>query len=219
MTTHTSSATTNPEPDLAKRVAQLDDQQVLQAWELFTGGQPPRVPVAYVTATLGASLDAVTVRQRLLDLVPSSNVPANLVVLSAIPQDAQGKEDRTALGRAVVTALASDQTGTAPEVETGDTLSMLVRHVWAAYLPGATDAGPIDFFRAGGDSITAIRTVTALNGYLNSSVGLVTLFRFARSDLFTAHLKSGIEVSGLDPAQLQARAFDALNRLDAKSDS
>ena len=197
--------------------AQLDDQQVLRAWELFTGEHPPRVPVAYVTAKLGATLDPLTVRGQLLDLVPRSNVPAHVVVLPELPLDAQGKEDRGALGDAVLAALASDQHGIAAEVES-DALSTLVRSVWAAHLPASSDVGPIDFFRAGGDSITAIRTVTALNGYLNTSVGLITIFRFARSDLFTAQLKSDIETSGVDPAQLQARAVDALSRLAAKDE-
>lgn len=218
MTIKNPSTTTLPEPSLAERVAQLDDEQVLQAWEFLTGEQPPRVPVAYVTPAPSTSLDALTVRQCLFDLIPRSNVPDHVVVLPAVPQDAQGKADRAALRHEVLAALAHAQVAATPDVEAGDDLSTLVRQIWATHLPAATNDGSLDFFRAGGDSLSAIRTITTLNRYLDSSIELVTMFRFSRSDLFAAHLKSNVAVTGLEPAQLQSRAADALERLDAECD-
>lgn len=219
MTIQNPNTTALREPSLAGRVAQLDDQQVLQAWELLTGEQPPRVPVAYVTSAPGTSLDAHTVRQRLLDLIPRSNVPAYVVVLAAVPRDEQGKADRAALRHEVLAGLAHDQVFGTHDTGAGDDLSTLVRQIWAAHLPAATDDGSLDFFRAGGDSLSAIRMMTTLNRYLGSSIAIVTMFRFSRSDLFAAHLKSDVAITGLEPAQLQSRAADALERLDAERDS
>lgn len=75
--------------------------------------------------------------------------------------------------------------------------------------PGS--AAPVDFFRAGGTSIGAIRTLTALNTELGTDIPLVTMFRFPRSDLFAAAVT---ERAGGD-ADLQARARRAVERLTA----
>lgn len=205
--------------DLLGRLSRLDGEQLVHLWELFTGEPAPQVPVAFAVAAPGAELDALDVRRRLLDLIPRSNVPTHLAVVRSLPRDAQGKQDRAALAKQVVAALAGerdeDALGGSSTEETIDAVEDLVRHIWAIHLPGVSTDRRIEFFRSGGDSITAIRALTDLNERLETTIRPVTMFRFPRSDLFADHLDSHQETTGLDADQLRSRARNVLDLIGA----
>lgn len=203
--------------DLFGRLSRLNNEQLVRLWNLFTGEPAPEVPVAFAIADLGVELDALDVRRRLLDLIPHSNVPAHIAVIGSLPRDAQGKQDRASLAEQIVAALAGesdeDAPGVSPTEETIDAVEDLVRRIWATHLPGVSTDMRIEFFRSGGDSITAIRALTDLNERLGTTIGLVTMFRFSRSDLFAAHLDSHQETIGLDADRLRSRVRKALDRI------
>ncbi len=192
---------------LLGRLGELEPGRTFRAWELLTGERVPTVPVAYVVPAPDADLDALEVRRRLLSTLPRSSVPAHVAVLPEVPRDAQGKRDRAALARLVEARVGAPPSATA--TSTGDSLDRLVRAVWSAHLPGAAATDDLDFFRSGGDSLTAIRVVSALNEALGSSIALVTLFRFPRTDLFATHLRTEPAATGLATEELLARATEA----------
>ncbi|MEH3067555.1 MAG: phosphopantetheine-binding protein [Aeromicrobium erythreum] len=190
-----------------ERLGELEPARTFRAWELLTEERVPTVPVAYVVPAPAAELDALEVRRQLLSTLPRSSVPAHVAVLPEVPRDAQGKRDRAALARLVDGQVSAPATAaaTAPV----DSLDRLVRAVWSAHLPGTAATDDLDFFRSGGDSLTAIRVVSALNEALGSSIALVTLFRFPRTDLFAARLRTEPSATGLATEVLLARAAEA----------
>lgn len=190
-----------------ERLGELEPGQTFRAWELLTGERVPTVPVAYVVPAPSADLDALEVRRQLLSTLPRSSVPAHVAILPEVPRDAQGKRDRAALAR-LVDAQVSAPPPPPPATTSVDPLDQLVRAVWSAHLPGTAATDDVDFFRSGGDSLTAIRVVSALNEALGSSIALVTLFRFPRTDLFTTHLRTEPTATGLATEVLLARAAD-----------
>ncbi|MEV7142385.1 amino acid adenylation domain-containing protein [Streptomyces tauricus] len=115
---------------------------------------------AYVT-TAGATTaeDAVlfdALREHLAQSLPDYMVPATFLRLDAFPVTANGKLDRRALPQPDLTAGAAD--GRAPESDTEIALAGIFRDV--LQLGEDFDLGvDNDFFRLGGDSISAARLV------------------------------------------------------------
>ncbi|MEW2359810.1 amino acid adenylation domain-containing protein [Spirillospora sp. NPDC029432] len=105
----------------------------------------PRL-VGYVTGDAGGAVDADALLGRLGELLPSYLVPAELVVLDEMPLNPNGKVDRRALpepGRAAG--------GRAPGTGSEVVLAGIAGHLLGRDGIGADD----DFFRSGGDSISA----------------------------------------------------------------
>ncbi|WP_317658691.1 non-ribosomal peptide synthase/polyketide synthase [Pseudomonas sp. KU43P] len=113
--------------------------------------------VAYVAAeaseTLGESL-----RQRLRACLPDYMVPAHVVVLEALPLNANGKVDRLALPAPVI---GQDSTFVAPRTEEEHVLA----GIWQAVL-GVERVGVEDnFFELGGDSILSLQVVSRVRNH------------------------------------------------------
>lgn len=124
-------------------------------------------------ASLVASL-----RSYLLDRLPAYSVPQPLVVVPEFPTGPNGKLDRDGLSVLVdrVLELGGRNPGTAPEVSAppdtvgapaGDPLVKTIADLWAGALGLPLVAPHTDVLELGGDSILAMRTVTALrrSGY------------------------------------------------------
>ncbi|WP_405064546.1 amino acid adenylation domain-containing protein [Kribbella sp. NBC_01505] len=113
---------------------------------------------AYVTSTADAG-DAVlfdALREHLAQSLPDYMVPATFIRLDRFPVTANGKLDRRALPQPDLAAAAAD--GRPPETDTEIALAGIFRDV--LQLGGDTDLGvDSDFFRIGGDSISAARLV------------------------------------------------------------
>ncbi|MET3391395.1 amino acid adenylation domain-containing protein [Variovorax sp. 1140] len=103
--------------------------------------------VGYVS---GEGIDTAQLRRGLSEKLPDYMVPAALVVLEALPLNANGKLDRKALPAA---EFSSEQTYEAPEGEMEEKLAA----IWAQVL-GVPRVGRRDnFFELGGHSLLALR--------------------------------------------------------------
>ncbi|GII58659.1 hypothetical protein Pth03_70480 [Planotetraspora thailandica] len=142
-------------PGVADAVVVVEDragQQRLAARLLTAGG-----------GELNGDLDTASVRQALAQTLPGHLVPSVFTVHSAFPMTAQGKVDRASLAEAIDDSAVDGDTGTDTGHDTGhDTPEDRVRALWSRLL-GARDIAPgDDFFALGGDSLDAIRMISAL---------------------------------------------------------
>ncbi|MEV8066813.1 amino acid adenylation domain-containing protein [Streptomyces sp. NPDC085995] len=122
------------------------------------GAVGPGAPAA--DAGLTESLFAL-----LAERVPGYAVPSRIQLLPALPLTANGKVDRTALA-----ALAGPDTApAAAEPPHGETETALAA-LWSEHLPHWTPDRHANFFTAGGDSLTALRLLTAIERRLGATV-------------------------------------------------
>ncbi|OMI35640.1 amino acid adenylation domain-containing protein [Streptomyces sparsogenes DSM 40356] len=107
----------------------------------------------------------------LAERVPAYAVPSRIRLLPALPLTANGKVDRPALaamaGPATVPAGAEP-----PQGETEEALAAL----WQEYLPHWVPDRHANFFTEGGDSLTALRLLTALERRLGATVPVRRFF-------------------------------------------
>ncbi|WP_416530982.1 amino acid adenylation domain-containing protein [Streptomyces coelicoflavus] len=101
----------------------------------------------------------------LAERVPAHAVPSRIRLLPALPLTANGKVDRPAL--AALAAPETDSSGAEPpRGETEEALAAL----WQEYLPGRVPDRHANFFTVGGDSLTALRLLTAIERRLGAAV-------------------------------------------------
>ncbi|MFG3282169.1 amino acid adenylation domain-containing protein [Streptomyces sp. NPDC048111] len=116
-------------------------------------------PAGRLTAhltTAGASAPGPEeLRAFLAARLPEHMVPAALVVLDSFPLTVNGKVDRAALPAPAGSAADADETFVAPRTEAERVLAAVWCEVLGAPRVGAHD----NFFRLGGDSLTAVRMV------------------------------------------------------------
>ncbi|MEE1929017.1 amino acid adenylation domain-containing protein [Streptomyces sp. TRM 70351] len=113
---------------------------------------------AYVTGPAAAVPGRDAVRAHLTGLLPERLHPATLTVLDALPLTDRGKLDRRALpapGAATVRPAAPQRTADGPRTPAEE----VVAGVWSEVLGVAGIGREDDFFRLGGDSLTAVRVV------------------------------------------------------------
>ncbi|WP_030396144.1 non-ribosomal peptide synthetase [Kitasatospora purpeofusca] len=130
--------------------------------------------VAYIEPAAGPrALTSAEVRAHLVELVPGYMVPAHLVIVPKLPRTPGGKLDPS--GLPPLTRAATDRDRTPAPVAAPGTGGDL-QQVWAEVL-GVPDVAPDDnFFALGGDSILAIRVVSAARE-LGLDIAVVDLFR------------------------------------------
>ncbi len=114
------------------------------------------------------SFDATTLRARLAALLPEYMVPAAFVAIDDWPVTANGKLDRTALPAPARTTEAS----AAPRTPTEAALALLFAEVLGIERVGA-DA---DFFALGGDSLSAVHLLLAIQQRWQRDPGLGAVF-------------------------------------------
>ncbi|WP_142390049.1 non-ribosomal peptide synthetase, partial [Mycobacterium sp. shizuoka-1] len=124
--------------------------------------------VGYVTGT-ATDLDSAALRATLADRLPDYMVPAAIIVIDAIPLTVNGKLDRRALP-------APEFSGTshyrAPAGAVEEALADIYATVLAVQRVGADDS----FFNLGGDSLSAMRLIAAVNTALNTRLSVRALF-------------------------------------------
>ncbi|MFF3438559.1 amino acid adenylation domain-containing protein [Streptosporangium sp. NPDC002721] len=97
-------------------------------------------------------------------------VPSRILPLAALPLTANGKVDR-----AVLALLAARDTSSAgAEPPQGEVESALAE-LWEAQLPGSAADRNADFFTVGGDSLSAIRLVSAVERRFGTGITIRTL--------------------------------------------
>ncbi|HFF6003086.1 enterobactin synthase subunit F [Stenotrophomonas maltophilia] len=122
--------------------------------------------VAYVPA---AHADAVTLRSHLATRVPDYMVPSAFVGMNHWPVTANGKLDRNALPKPPQLEVA----GLAPRTPLEQELALLFAQALGREAPVAVDA---DFFSLGGDSLSAVHLLLAIEQRWRCDLGLGALF-------------------------------------------
>ncbi|MCL1126596.1 non-ribosomal peptide synthetase [Shewanella surugensis] len=117
------------------------------------------------------------VRQQLTRVLPDYMQPATFTLIESVPLTINGKLDRKALPEP---EFIKSDTYVAPRNETEKQLC----EIWQAVL-GLEQVGIHDnFFRIGGDSISAIKLIAAIRSELNVDIPLSTLFSWPQIALF-----------------------------------
>jgi thioesterase domain-containing protein/acyl carrier protein len=120
--------------------------------------------VGYVTGTA----DPAAMRAQLADRLPAHMVPAAVVVLSALPMTVNGKLDTRALPAPEFRAGEYR----APSNPTEEVLAGIYGRVLDVERVGVDES----FFDLGGDSISAMRLIAAVNTSLNADLSVSTVF-------------------------------------------
>ncbi len=136
--------------------------------------------VGYITGTV----DPAEVRSALAERLPAYMVPAAVLVIDALPLTVNGKLDKRALP-------APEYTDTdhyrAPNSPTEEILAGIYAQVLGLERVGIDDS----FFDLGGDSLSAMRLIAAVNNNLDADVGVRTLFDSPTIAQLTPHIKAG----------------------------
>jgi amino acid adenylation domain-containing protein len=152
----------------------LADVGVTEAVVVVEGekdGPAHRRLVAYLVLAPGAGLTEV--RRRIATVLPDYMNPAELVDLPVLPLTLNGKLDRAALP---ARRPAETGTGGGAVARGGDDPVDAMLAVWREVI--AAEVGPQDhFFEVGGNSLLAVRMLTALRGAGFGSVSLGDLYR------------------------------------------
>ena len=127
----------------------------------FSGEGRSYVALYYLSAEAGENsifADSALARKRLAEKLPSYMIPSYFVPIDALPLNANGKVSRKLL-QPPETA-SSGKTGRTPETEAEKFFCSMMCEILARPDIGADD----DFYEAGGDSLSAIRLITACAG-------------------------------------------------------
>ncbi|TDY89189.1 UNVERIFIED_ORG: amino acid adenylation domain-containing protein [Herbaspirillum seropedicae] len=203
--------------ELGEVEAQLLAQpELAEAVVLTQDGPSGARLVAYVAAAAGHAIDGAMLRERLGRQLPSYMVPSAIMVLPALPLNANGKVDRKALP----SVQFANESGYVPPQGAAEEL---LAAIWAEVL-GLERVGRHDnFFEIGGDSILSLQIVARAHG---------AGWRLSSSQIFeqqtVAQLAPQLQAptpqeqgavgqassapavcSGLDPAELEALPLPA----------
>ncbi|ORA45056.1 non-ribosomal peptide synthetase, partial [Mycolicibacterium celeriflavum] len=121
--------------------------------------------VGYVTG----SADPVELRAALTDRLPAYMVPAAVVVIDSLPLTVNGKLDKRALP---APEYQHAERYRAPATVNEEILAGIYAQVLGVELVGVDDS----FFDLGGDSLSAMRVIAAINTSLDSRLSVRTLF-------------------------------------------
>lgn len=132
--------------------------------------------VAFVTPRGGSPLDAASVRAALRARLPAAMVPAQLVVLDAMPLTSAGKVDRDALRELAVSTPRAAR-GPRPRSST----QVLLAGIWAELLGIEVPDLGANFFALGGHSLLAMRLGSRIRETFGCAVPLRDVL--AASDL------------------------------------
>ncbi|WPZ32673.1 amino acid adenylation domain-containing protein [Thalassobaculum sp. OXR-137] len=171
-----------------RRCRGVDDAVVL-----LTGEGEHRRLVGYAA---GPGLDADALRAELRADLPDYMVPAHLIVLDALPLNANGKLDRKALPEPAPGAAPEDYTPPRTPRET------VLAGIWAAVL-GRDRVGRDDnFFALGGDSILSVQIVAQARR-AGLAFGVRDLFRHQSVAALAPHVsEAGLPLAAdSDPAE------------------
>ncbi|BAN27161.1 non-ribosomal peptide synthetase [Caballeronia insecticola] len=160
--------------EIEAQLAAHDD--VREACAVVRGKGAQAALVAYVElksdarerAALGRAADAAELDAHLRRTLPDYMVPAHIVVLDALPRNANSKVDRAALPEPA----KKERIYEAPAAGTEAALAKIWREVLNAERVGRSD----HFFELGGHSLAAVRVVTRIAEALGRDVPVRALF-------------------------------------------
>ncbi|WP_339544190.1 amino acid adenylation domain-containing protein, partial [Pseudomonas sp. RA_35y_Pfl2_P32] len=139
--------------ELGEIEARLREQPDVQsAVVVARDSQTGKQLVAYVAAVAAEGLGE-SLRQRLRERLPDYMVPTHVVVLQALPLNANGKVDRLALP---APQISLDSRFVAPQTDDQQVLAQIWQEVLGVERVGIAD----NFFELGGDSILSLQVVS-----------------------------------------------------------
>ncbi len=147
--------------------------------------------VGYVTGTA----DPAGVRTALAERLPAYMVPAAVVVLEALPLTVSGKLDTRALP---APEYIEGDRYRAPGTPTEEILAGIYAHVLGLERVGVDDS----FFDLGGDSLSAMRLIAAINTSLDAGLPVRTVFESPTVSSLSQRLRSdSISMQEVVPVQ------------------
>ncbi len=172
-----------------------------------------RIAAFVVAAAASHALTEATIRKTLSEKLPSSWLPAEIYMRSALPLTINGKIDRRALadmaqkslqsipsrGAAVVTTRAQEQIATA----------------WRAVLHGRRPGVDVSFFEAGGTSLLAMQLASRLTADLGRPIPVVSVFQYTTIASQAKHFIESADARPRDAERGRNRA-QQLSALAAK---
>jgi acyl-coenzyme A synthetase/AMP-(fatty) acid ligase/acyl carrier protein len=178
----------------------LAQPEVREAVVVANGGPVGTRLVGYVS---GQDVDSAVLRERLGEALPDYMVPAVLVVLDALPLNANGKVDRKALPAPEFAACSAYE---APRDETEEKLAA----IWAEVL-GVERVGRNDnFFELGGHSLLSARLVARLHAAMQSELTIRDVFQYPTLAAMAARIAEALRDSPV---------VQALSEIDSLIDS
>ncbi|MDO5104186.1 MAG: phosphopantetheine-binding protein, partial [Lautropia sp.] len=154
--------------------------------------------VAYVSTHADSVIDGTTLRERLGSSLPEYMVPSVIMVLDALPLNANGKVDRKALP-----ALGAGNTMLQVHQPPDGELEEKLASIWSALL-GVDGVGRHqNFFDLGGTSLSIIRLQTLIQPLSPKTLTVMDLFRYPS----IASLAAYIDGSG-QKAETEAQATE-----------
>nr|WP_311948097.1 non-ribosomal peptide synthetase [Halomonas piscis] len=149
--------------------------------------------VGYVTPD---NVDVASVRATVAGRLPGYMVPVHIVALPDLPRLPSGKTDRKSLPAPTAAVSAPEPADHTPA--SGSALA-LVRRVWTDVLSHAPKSDAAHFFESGGDSILAMRLVSALR-----RAGAMTDVRTLHDKPVLADLAAALDTGTIAPAATPA---------------
>ncbi|MDP9901726.1 non-ribosomal peptide synthetase [Variovorax ginsengisoli] len=141
--------------------------------------------VAYIAAHAHERIDTAALREHLRQVLPDYMVPRAVVVLEALPLNANGKVDRKALPEPAELGRAS--TYVAPQGHVARTLAAIWSEVLQVEQVGLHD----NFFDLGGHSLLLIRAHRLLEDRLQATFPLVNLFKYPTVESLADWIEQG----------------------------
>ncbi len=151
--------------------------------------------VGYVTESVTGVVDPAAVRGALAERLPGYMVPAAVVVIEALPLTPNGKLDTRALPAPEYTVGGYR----APASPTEEILAGIYAQVLGLERVGVDDS----FFDLGGDSLSAMRVIAAINSRLDSALGMRAVFEAPA--VVQLALRIGEDSVGREPLVAQQR--------------
>ena len=137
--------------------------------------------IGYITETVTGAVDPAAARTALAERLPDYMVPAAIVVLQALPMTVNGKLDTRALPAPEYTDVDHYRAPTDP---TEDILAGIYAQVLGLDRVGIDDS----FFDLGGDSVSAMRIIAAINTGLDADLSVHALFDAPTVAQLAAHI-------------------------------
>jgi acyl carrier protein len=178
----------------------LAQPEVREAVVVANDGPAGTRLVGYVS---GQDIDTAVLRERLGGALPDYMVPAVLVVLDALPLNANGKVDRKALPAPEFTACSAYE---APRDETEEKLAAIWAEVLAVERVGRND----NFFELGGHSLLSARLVARLHAAMQSELTIRDVFQYPTLAAMAARIAEALRDSPV---------VQALSEIDSLIDS
>ncbi|MDV3126106.1 amino acid adenylation domain-containing protein [Mycobacterium sp. 21AC1] len=154
---------------------------------------------------VAGSAEPADLRAALANRLPAYMVPVAIVVVPALPLTVNGKLDRRALPAPEYRS--AGVTYRAPSTATEETIVGIYAHVLGVDRVGVDDS----FFELGGDSISAMRVVAAVNTALDAQLAVRTLFETPSVRALSQQLEGD---AGSD-AELGSVSFASVHGRDA----